>query len=54
METLALIDDDAIVLDEAALGLAALDREESPIEAEALLAPYLTRVSFIAAQLMAR
>ncbi len=54
IETLALIDDDQIVLDEAALALAVLDREDSPIEAEALLAPYLTRVAFMAAQLMAR
>lgn len=52
--TLALIEDEQIVLDEAALTLAALDREDSPVEAEALLAPYLTRVAFIAAQLMAR
>ncbi len=52
--TLALIEDEHIVLDEAALALAALDREDSALEAEALLAPYLTRVAFMAAQLMAR
>jgi regulator of sirC expression with transglutaminase-like and TPR domain len=54
IETLALIEDEHIVLDEAALALAALDHEDSVLEAEALLAPYLTRIAYMAAQLMAR
>lgn len=54
IEALALVDDAEIVLDEAALALAALDREDSELEVEALLDPYLTRVSFMTAKLMSR
>ena len=53
-EMLALLEDGQIVLDEAALALAAADRDESGHEAEAMLAPYLTRVAFMSAQLMSR
>ncbi len=48
IEALALIDDEAIALDEAALALAALDRDRADI------APYAHRIAYIAAQLLVR
>jgi regulator of sirC expression with transglutaminase-like and TPR domain len=48
IEALALIDDEAIALDEAALALAALDRREPDT------APYAHRIAYIAAQLLVR
>lgn len=48
IEALALIDDEAIALDEAALALAALDRSRPDT------APYAHRIAYIAAQLLVR
>lgn len=48
IETLALLEDEAIALDDAALALAALDHADADID------PYTTRIAYIAAQLLAR
>ena len=52
IDALALLDDDAIQLDEAALALAALDR--NALHDPERLAPYRTRFAYMAAQLLAR
>lgn len=52
LDALSLIDDADIALDEAALQLAALDR--GIVEDPDRLAPYRTRLAFMAAQLLAR
>lgn len=54
LEALALIDDELIALDDAALALAALDRGDTGLEADATIEPYRTRIAYIAAQLTAR
>lgn len=48
IERLALLEDEAIALDDAALALAALDHPDAEIE------PYATRIAYMAAQLLAR